>query len=228
MGRIVAMGGGYSLPLMKYIVDMVKKPEKHFLFVGTPSGDEEDKYVYFRDLMGDLGCVTRDIQLIRKKYTEAETDEILGWADIIFVPGGDTYLMMEVWKNTGFDKKLKEVYEKDGAILCGSSAGGICWFKKGYSDCSRCRKPDHEYGWVDGLGIVDKVFSPHYHTKRKAEFDEETAESDFDGFGMEDETAYVEDNGKISFIRSEDGLSAYILRHTEKGIGKEKAAITTV
>ena len=116
--------------------------------------------------------------------------------DLIYVCGGDTYLMLEVWKNTGFDKKLKEVYDKDSAVLCGSSAGGMCWFATGYSDCSRKKTNGHSNGFLDCLGIYDMAFCPHAGS-RGADFEEDLPETGLVGLEMEDETAFVDNNGEI-------------------------------
>ena len=55
-------------------------------------------------------------------------------ADIIYVGGGDTVRMMEKWKEYNVNSYLKEAYEK-GVVLSGISAGSICWFEFGHSDC---------------------------------------------------------------------------------------------
>lgn len=228
MGRVVAIGGGGSDAMLRYIVNMVKKDEKHLLFVGTPSGDSEEKEEYWKNYFNSIGCISDSITLIKKKYTSAEIDAILDWADIIYVCGGDTNLMIRVWKETGFDKKLIELYNKDGAILCGSSAGGMCWFERGYSDCSPCRKPDHSCGWIDGIGIYKGVaFCPHCRS-RLGGFEEEIAETDLVGYEVDDEAAIVDDNGKISFIRSEDELFVCKVTNTDKGLKKEYQDVKTV
>ena len=53
---------------------------------------------------------------------------------IVAIGGGDTFYMVDVWRKYDLDKKLKEVYLKDTAILAGSSAGAMCWFDCGYSN----------------------------------------------------------------------------------------------
>ena len=41
--------------------------------------------------------------------------------------------MLAVWKDWGLVNILKKAYEK-GTIMCGVSAGAICWFEYGITD----------------------------------------------------------------------------------------------
>lgn len=54
-------------------------------------------------------------------------------ADIIYVGGGDTELMLNLWKKTGFDSLLYEAWN-NGKVICGISAGAVCWFNSCNSD----------------------------------------------------------------------------------------------
>lgn len=46
--------------------------------------------------------------------------------------GGNTANMIDLWQKTGFDKKLFNEWSK-GKIICGISAGAVCWFKSANS-----------------------------------------------------------------------------------------------
>ena len=47
--------------------------------------------------------------------------------DIIYVGGGNTFYMLEIWEKNNLIKIFKEAYNK-GIILSGVSAGAACWF----------------------------------------------------------------------------------------------------
>ena len=64
--------------------------------------------------------------------------------------------MMAVWKDWGLDIILKEAYEK-GVIMCGVSAGAICWFKEGVTDSW-----SEELKIMDCMGFVKGACCPHY------------------------------------------------------------------
>lgn len=77
--------------------------------------------------------------------------------DVIYVGGGNTANMLAVWRAHGFDALLREAWE-GGALLCGGSAGMICWFEAGVTDSFG---PQLE-GMRDGLGFLPGSACPHY------------------------------------------------------------------
>jgi len=51
----------------------------------------------------------------------------------VHVGGGNTRSMLAVWREHGFEAVLREAW-LGGTVLCGSSAGSICWFASGLTD----------------------------------------------------------------------------------------------
>lgn len=63
--------------------------------------------------------------------------------------------MMQTWKKYGVDEKLKQIYEKDSAVLTGISAGAICWFYCGHSDSEASHNEDNgKYCWATAKGVL--------------------------------------------------------------------------
>ena len=86
---------------------------------------------------------------------------LVDWADIIYEGGGNTLDMIKLWKETGFDKILRKAWE-DGKVMCGVSAGAICWFKECSSDSLRIKYgEDQPLISMKCLGFVDGIFVPH-------------------------------------------------------------------
>jgi peptidase E len=77
--------------------------------------------------------------------------------DVILVGGGNTANMLAIWRVHGFDRILREAWE-NGTVLCGTSAGMICWFEAGVTDSFG---PELE-GMRDGLGLLAGSACPHY------------------------------------------------------------------
>lgn len=77
--------------------------------------------------------------------------------DVLYVGGGNTANMLAVWRVHGFDAVLREAWE-DGALLCGWSAGMICWFESGVTDSFGPQLT----GMRDGLGFLPGSACPHY------------------------------------------------------------------
>jgi dipeptidase E len=77
--------------------------------------------------------------------------------DAIYVAGGNTANMLAVWRAHDFDRLLREAWEQ-GALLCGWSAGMICWFEAGVTDSFG---PELS-GMRDLLGFLPGSACPHY------------------------------------------------------------------
>ena len=153
--------------------------------------------------------------------SEDTINDLLVWADIIYVGGGDTVFMMQMWKKYGVDKKLKEIYEKDTAVLTGISAGAICWFCCRHSDSqSFSKESEWEYCWADGLGIVPMAFCPHYNEEGRGSFDAMLLEKDIVGLAMENNTAFVESDGERYFIRSSKEAQAFLIQYQAEEMQK--------
>ena len=50
--------------------------------------------------------------------------------DLIYVGGGSVISLLGVWRAHGVDAILREAWEA-GVVLCGVSAGSLCWFAEG-------------------------------------------------------------------------------------------------
>lgn len=175
MGIVVAIGGykkdrgkngePFDTPLKidRLIVELTGKDAPHVLFIPTASSDDES---YVRALQavyeGKLGCTVEFLCLIKEKPARAEIVAKIRRADIIYVGGGNTLMMMNLWRRLGVDVLLREAYER-GAVCCGVSAGSICWFEYGVSDSRQFKNSkSHEYIRVKGLGFLKGMHCPHY------------------------------------------------------------------
>jgi len=213
MGRIVAISGGELediKPIKNFGLSLIGTDSRNVLIVGAASCDSDDDVGAISEIFYQLGCCVRRLELVKKSCTEEEISSLVSWADVIYISGGDTIFMMEVWKKYGFDALLKEVYEKDSAVLMGISAGAICWFDCGCTDSRRAAShPGLRYGWANEmLGLYHYAFCPHYAT-RVSDFEVLMKEKNVIGLALEDNTAFAEVNGKISFIKSKESAKAY-------------------
>lgn len=175
--KIVAIGGGENgrinskgeqkpyetKEIDQEIVRLSGKENPKFLFLAhsqIPFGEaaEENYYNIIKKIYENLGCEVRwlKIEELRKDINRAKDD--VEWADIIYEGGGATDYMIKFWKETGFDKVLKQAYE-EGKVMCGISAGAICWFNSGFTDNPAYM--DKKENKVDALDFIDAYLTPH-------------------------------------------------------------------
>jgi dipeptidase E len=112
-------------------------------------------------------------------------EHILG-QDAIYVGGGSTANMLAVWRAHGFDDVLREAWER-GILLCGWSAGMICWFEAGVTDSFG---PELA-GMRDLLGFLPGSACPHYDSedRRRMVYRELVADGFPPGYAADDGAA---------------------------------------
>lgn len=219
MGIIVGVGGGRYcdnevLPIFERIVALSKKKNPSVLFVPTAGFDDinGDEHI-FRLFIG-LGCSVSALLLTDKSLAKAEIEDKILSADIVYAGGGNLKFLMDTWKETGADEIFKKAYEK-GVVLSGYSSGSMCWFSRGYDDCGE----NHEFMFVDCLGLLDYCNCPHYESDYWQVFTEAVKEQELSGIAIDNGAALIYDNGVFSVVNGNDGGEVYFL-DSEKGFEK--------
>lgn len=173
---IIAIGGGEiknktTLEIDKYIAELAKKhagqKRANALFIGTASHDSMPYFNSFRKTYTSVFDIKAEVALI--VYGEMDIDKIKGKienADCIYVGGGDTVYMLDKWREHGLDKLIISAYEQ-GKIICGLSAGAICWFNDMYTDYEIMRGQSSEYVMRKGLGVLEGTMCPHFNEREK-------------------------------------------------------------
>lgn len=145
------------------IVNLTGKKKPKVLFIPTASSDSVGYTRAFTQVYGEkLGCPVDVLRLIAEKPTPTQIVEKIRAADLIYVGGGNTLMMMNKWRRLGVDKLLIEAHQR-GTVLAGVSAGAICWYEWGVSDSRQFYdKNSHEYIRVRGLGLLKGLCCPHF------------------------------------------------------------------
>jgi len=108
------------------------------LYIGTATYDIEI-FKYNQTIrFVENGCQISDIQISKSNLENTaefyiEMAELCRAADVILVSGGNTLFAVDCWRSLGLDLLLHEAMLR-GCVLCGGSAGAICWFDGGHSD----------------------------------------------------------------------------------------------
>ena len=154
------MGGGVLVPdtgnfsLERYILEVSGKRRPRVAFVPTASGDDPSYILRFYQSYSRLTPALSHLPFFRR--TPADLREFVFSNDVLHVGGGNTKSMLAVWREYGFDRILREAWER-GIVLCGSSAGSICWFTEGVTDSIA-----GPLTRLDCLGFLPGSNCPHY------------------------------------------------------------------
>jgi peptidase E len=116
---------------VRYVLDVSGKPKPRVCFVPTASGEALPVMSAFYEIYGRFGLELDVLHFFRR--TPQDLRAYLFAFDVVHVGGGNTVSMLAVWRHWGFDAVLREAWER-GIVLCGSSAGSICWFEEGLTD----------------------------------------------------------------------------------------------
>jgi aminopeptidase N len=202
--QIIAIGGGGfgrnpgNGTIEKYILDQSDKNRPNICFIPTATGDDESYKVSYYATLTKLNCTPTHIDFFKRTK---DLEKLIKDQDIIFVGGGNTKSMLAVWREWGLDKILKKAYQ-NGTIMCGVSAGAICWFEKGVTD-----------SWADKLNIMNCLgfikgsCCPHYdeEPERKPSLSKFIENKDI-------QNCYAIEGGCALHIKNEEVYSAISFR----------------
>jgi dipeptidase E len=218
--QIIAMGGGgfsagsENLLLENYILGLANKPSPKVCFVPTASGDSEQYLLKFYASFAKLSATATHLPLFRLAVTDLRS-YVLG-QDIVYVGGGNTRNMLLLWREFGLDVTLREAWER-GTILCGTSAGSICWFEQGLSDSLAAG----ELRPLDCLGFLKGSNCPHYDSEplRRPCFRRLVSEgSMIDGYAADDWVGLHFVGSKLhQVVSAKPSANAYELSRNDAG-----------
>ena len=156
-----------TLSIDQSIVQQVKRKSPRVLFIPTASEDNEEYCdAFHKQYEESLGCSVQELLLYRNRPSNRKIQMLIAQSDIIYVGGGNTLRMMNLWRKLGVDKALDKA-RKRGAVLCGLSAGSICWFRQGNSDSRKFKDESNKtLIKVTGLDYADLLMCPHYDVEK--------------------------------------------------------------
>jgi dipeptidase E len=162
--QIVGLGGSGETDeqtdaLFAFILGLTQKERPRVCYVPTAAGDDADSTLRMYDRLRGRAEVSH---LLFFPWPPEDLRAFALGHDVIFVGGGNTANMLAIWRVHGFDAILREAWEA-GVILCGWSAGMICWFESGVTDSFG---PQLE-GMRDGLGFIAGSACPHYDAEER-------------------------------------------------------------
>jgi dipeptidase E len=160
--QIVAFGGGgFSLEsdntlLDDHVLALTGVGRPRVCFLPTASGDADHYIVRFYRAFNAARCEPSHLSLFRREATVEDPRAHLLAQDIIYVGGGSVISLLGTWRAHGLDLMLREAWLA-GVLLCGGSAGSLCWFTEAVSGFH-----SGEPRRVRGLGLLPWSNAVHY------------------------------------------------------------------
>lgn len=215
MSKIIAIGGGEirkknTLKIDKEIIKFSGKKKPKLLFLPTASSDAVGYFEKIKEYFGKLGCRSDVLYLIKNPPSKKEIENKILGSDIIYVGGGNTLKMMTAWKKLGVNKILEKALKKD-IVLCGLSAGSICWFNYGSSDSRKFTSGSKKLIKVTGLGFINALNCPHYDSEpqRQTSLKKMMRKNSLVAIVLEDCCAFQIQNDTYKILTSKKGAKAY-------------------
>jgi peptidase E len=188
MRQVIAFGGGgfsqeSGNPLLDdYVLGLTESSSPRVCFLPTASGDADHYIVRFYNAFRDRARPSH-ISLFRRERGVSDIRPHLLAQDLIYVGGGSLVSLLGVWRAHGIDSMLRDAHEA-GVILCGLSAGSLCWFSEALSGYHGETKR------VPGLGFLGHSNAVHYGDgDRRAAFHRHLLDGMPAGYAAEDGAA---------------------------------------
>ena len=213
--KIIAIGGGgfthqLDQSLDQFILDQLNNLKKNIGLLATASKDDEEKISSYYKRFENTNSELSHFNL---------TSNVNGFSewllskDLIYVGGGNTSFMLEIWKKNNLEEIFKIAYEK-GIILSGVSAGAVCWFDWILSDSIGLGfKP------LKGINLVKGSCTPHSsNIERINQFESDIKNNKLpQGIAIDDGVAVVFVDGKPTEVySSRKNHTAYFLDKNQK------------
>ena len=213
--KIISVGGGgftheTDKSLDQFVLKQLNKKKFKIGFLPTASKDNKKKIdLFYKRFKNDCSDLSH-FNLCSK------TDGFKEWLfnkDLIYVGGGNTFYMLEIWKKNNLIKIFKESYDK-GIILSGVSAGAICWFDWMLSDSKGSGfKP------LRGINLISGSCTPHSSEgKRLNQYKNDIKNNKLPkGIAIDDGVAVLFIDGKPSEVySSRKNHNAYFIDKNKK------------
>ena len=160
---MVVGGGAFGTesdrgPLEELWLELARAIQGHerprVCLIPTATGDDAGLIEHFH---ATFETVARTAHLGLFDRTVEDIGSFLLEQDAIYVSGGNTASLLAVWRAHGVDEALRAAH-RNGVLLSGRSAGGLCWFEGGTTDSfGPMLRP-----LTGGLGLIPGSHCPHY------------------------------------------------------------------
>ncbi len=136
---------------------------------------EADRQIRLRQevaLLGELGFTSKEADLreyFNNSQKQQELRKLLSTAGLVWVRGGNTFVLRRAMKASGFDVMITDLLNRN-AIAYGGYSAGACVLAPSLKSVEMVDDPnvvpegyDPAIVW-DGLGLIPYAIAPHYRS----------------------------------------------------------------
>ena len=222
-------------PIVDKVIELTEKDSPSdvtLLYLGTPSFDAREPYLTQTACFRKAGCnvvkldlSTSDLSSETKQCDDFDTNEVenlFDSADALLVSGGNTRYALERWRELGVDDIIRtNAFREDKPmVLCGGSAGAICWFS--HAHCIRTEDDDDivddecDFIRLPGMDIIPGLAVPHHEKShpngslRSSDSDEMVLEYKEPCIGIEEKAALILEGDQVSVVSGDGKAKCYV------------------
>lgn len=211
MKLILASAGFSTQEIIAKCEELVGKPRQNINIAVINESYAVEHKNNLRWVLDDLNAIKDNfggnLELVNLLALDIKTiKERIELNDVIFVVGGNTDYLMNVFNKTEFSRILPELLKTK--VYVGSCAGGMVLGKRVSPQAyKKIYGEEDEFGVPEFMGLVNIVImphldSPHFPARKESLLE---AAKDHNGiiYGLRDDSAIVVEGDKISTIGSE-------------------------
>lgn len=185
----------YRIPTPDELFALLPKPPTECTVAIIPNAKDyklpQDRAGSLDELIYDLakyGFATTVVDL--REYDDPKPlKETLQPFDLIWVAGGNSFILRSEMRASGFETIIRELLES-GIVYAGESAGAIV-AGTSLEDAAIADEPDIADEYItDGLGLIDKVIAPHADSPDFIEYINHIKKH----YGDDPQVVYLKDN----------------------------------
>jgi peptidase E len=209
--------------LHDYMLGLADRERPRVCLLPTASGDPSEQISAFARSLGELPCEPSHLSLFRLETERVSVREHLLRQDVIYVGGGSLLNLIAIWRTHGIDRILRQAWER-GIVLCGQSAGAMCWFQFGITRSAGIATARR------GLGILPGSLCVHYRrdAERRGAFREAVAFGIPAGYGIDDQAGLLFRGTELAeAVSARPGAGATRVEPTDGARSREVALETT-
>ena len=190
----------------KYLYQKTNKEKPTVLFCPYASKNIKKTTLRFHELVKNINFNIIDLDFNNIN----QFDELLNQSDILYISGGVSDDLVDIFKKYNLDKILLKYINQD-KIYAGVSAGAMLYTKISMGDKYMYSTGFKTYGYkmVECLDIIDISICPHYQNPDLIFYNDEIKKYNLVSFGIEEDSAlFIEDN-KYYVLKEEGNVAVY-------------------